>query len=101
MNRKAYIFQVFETHRQELLDMGVKAIGIFGSVVREDDSADSDYDILVEFEEEHRTFKNFNRLCDFIEEYVAENYDLVTRQGLSPHIGTRILQEVEYAQIAS
>ncbi len=101
MDRKAYIFDVFETHRQELVDMGVKSIGVFGSVVRGDDSADSDYDILVEFEKRYRTFRNFNRLCDFIEEHVAEDYDLVTRQGLSPYLGRRILEEVEYAQIAS
>ncbi|MCK5804749.1 MAG: nucleotidyltransferase family protein [Lentisphaeria bacterium] len=101
MDRKTHIFEVFEMHRQDLLDIGVKAIGIFGSVVRGDDSAESDCDILVEFEEQHRTFKNFNRLCDFIEEYVTEDYDLVTRQGLSPYLGNKILEEVEYAQIAS
>ncbi|MBU8902820.1 MAG: nucleotidyltransferase family protein [Victivallales bacterium] len=81
--------------------MGVKTIGFFGSVARGDDSPASDYDILVEFDENHHKYKYFNQLCDFIEKYVGNNYDLVTRQGLSPYMGEKILDEVEYVEIAS
>jgi predicted nucleotidyltransferase len=81
--------------------MGVKTIGVFGSVIRGDDSPASDYDILVEFDEKYHNYKYFNQLCDFIEKHVGNNYDLVTRQGLSPYIGEKILQEVEYVEIAS
>jgi len=76
-------------------------IGIFGSVVRGDDTSSSDYDILVEFNSSHHNFKYFNQLCDFLEQYIGNNYDLVTKQGLSPYIGKKILQEVEYVQLAS
>ena len=101
MNRKKYIYNILHTHRHELMEMGVKNIGVFGSVVRGDDSISSDYDILVEFDEKHHNYKCFNQLCDFIEKYVGDNYDLVTKQGLSPYIGKKILQEVEYVAIAS
>jgi uncharacterized protein len=101
MNRKKHIYDIFHTHRQELMNMGVKMIGVFGSVVRGDDSYNSDYDILVEFDENHHDYKCFNQLCDFIEKYIGNNYDLVTKQGLSPYLGERILQEVEYVKIAS
>ena len=101
MNRKKYIYDILRSHRQELADIGVKKIGVFGSVVRGDDTASSDYDILVEFDDNHHNYKCFNKLCDFIEKYIGNNYDLVTRQGLSPHCCERILQEVEYIEIAS
>ncbi len=101
MNRKKYITDIFKTHKKELLDIGVRMIGIFGSVARGNNSISSDYDILVEFDEDHHNFKSFNQLCDIIEKYVGNNYDLVTKQGLSPYIGEKILQEVEYVQIAS
>lgn len=101
MNRKKYICDIFNSHRYELTSMGVKTIGLFGSVARGDDSPASDYNILVEFDEKHHNYKCFNQLCDFIEKYVGNNYDLVTRQGLSPYLGEKILQEVEYVKIAS
>ena len=81
--------------------MGIAMIGVFGSVARGDDNFSSDYDILVEFDEKHHTFKYFNQLCDFIEKYIGDNYDLVTRQGLSPYLKQSILQEVEYVDISS
>ena len=101
MNRKKYINDILKTHQQELMSMGVKMIGIFGSVVRGDDTSSSDYDILVEFDNTHHNFKYFNQLCDFLEQHVGNNYDLVTKQGLSPYIGEKILQEVEYVELAS
>lgn len=101
MNRKKYINNILHTHRQELINMGVKMIGIFGSVARGEDSPSSDYDILVEFDENHRNYKSFNQLCDFFEKHIGNHYDLVTKQGLSPYLGEKILQEVEYVEIAS
>lgn len=101
MNRKKHIFAIFEAHRQELAEIGVRNIGLFGSVVRGDDTPSSDYDILVEFDNEHHNYRCFNLLCDFIEENIGNNYDLVTKQSLSPYIGERILHEVEYVEIAS
>ena len=101
MDRKKHVFAIFEAHRQELAEIGVRNIGLFGSVVRGDDTPLSDYDILVEFDNKHHNYKCFNLLCDFIEENIGDNYDLVTRRGLSPYIGERILHEVEYVEIAS
>lgn len=101
MNKKEYINNILKNHQQELVNMGVKMIGIFGSVVRGDDTSASDYDILVEFNSTHHNFKYFNQLCDFLEQYIGDNYDLVTKQGLSPYSEKKILQEVEYVQLAS
>jgi predicted nucleotidyltransferase len=101
MDRKKYIFDLFRQHRQELLQIGVAMIGLFGSIVRGDDSENSDYDILVEFAEGRRNYKSFNQLCDFLEKYIGENYDLVTRQGLSSYLRESILKEVEYVNLTS
>jgi predicted nucleotidyltransferase len=40
-------------------------------------------------------------LCDFLETHLGGNFDLVTKQGLSPYIGKHILREVQYVPIAS
>lgn len=101
MNRKETIFGILENHQIDLRTIGVKNIGVFGSVLRGEDTGESDYDILVEFEPDHHNFRNYNRLCDFLEMHLGGNFDLVTKQGLSPYIGKHILKEVRYVPIAS
>ena len=101
MERKRFILKLLNDNKETLQSIGIKSIGIFGSVVRGEDTEDSDYDILVEFEKGHRKFKSFSKLCDFLETYVGEKYDLITKDGLSPHIGKTILKEVQYVDIHS
>jgi predicted nucleotidyltransferase len=81
--------------------LGVRGIGIFGSVVKGEDLDTSDFDILVEFDEDHHDFKSFNQVCDFFEQSLGENFDLVTKQGLSPYLAEKILQETEYVDLSS
>ena len=97
MSRKESILEMLGSHADVLHRMGVATIGLFGSIVRGEDSVSSDVDILVEFKERENTFLNFNSLCEFLEHYFGDNYDLVTRNSLSPYMGPHILDEVEYA----
>ena len=101
LDKKQFIFEVLKKQRDQLLRMGVSTIGIFGSVVRNEATELSDYDILVEFDENHHNYKCFNQLCDLIDKNIGENYDLITRQSLSPYMGKTILQEVEYVDLTS
>ena len=100
MNRKEQLFTLLESNKDALKSIGVKSIGVFGSVVRGEDTEKSDCDILVEFDARMHKYRNFNKLCDFLEQHIEGDYDLVTKQGLSPYIGQRILEEVEYVKIA-
>ncbi len=98
---KSEIKEIFRSHSEELLGMGLLSIGIFGSVVRNEQNKDSDIDILAEFRDENRNLDSISLLCDFIERYIGNKYDLVTKGGLSPHIGPDILKEVEYVDLHS
>jgi hypothetical protein len=64
-------------------------------VVRGEQGAGSDIDILVEFERPIG-FVRFMRLEKRLAELVGMPVDLVTKKALKPHIGKRILQEVRY-----
>ena len=101
MSRKSSVLSELEKKKEVLTKIGVSRIGLFGSIVREEDSPDSDIDILVDFAPQARKFNNFNQLCDVLDETFGDNYDLVTMTGLSPYTGERILSEVEYVPIAS
>lgn len=69
-------------------------------MLRNEDNDKNDIDILVTFNEGQKSFKNFVTLIDFFEEKMGCTVDLVTKEGLSPYIGPRILKEVESTKLA-
>jgi len=101
MSRKDKFLEIVKQESHALKAHGVKEIGIFGSVSRGEELDRSDYDVIVVFEEGKKSFRNFVAVCDLLEDRLGSSVDLVTREGLSPHIGPRILKETEYVPIAS
>ncbi len=90
---------VFERLSQLQVDLhllGVKRLGLFGSFVRNTPKADSDVDLLVEFEPEKKNIDNFMALSFLLEDALQRQVELVTFEALSPYIGPHILREVEY-----
>ena len=83
--------------KPRLTQVGVTQLGLFGSVVREEDTHQSDIDILLDFSTAHETFNNFMDACRILEEeFKNRKVDVVTKKGLSPYISKSILREVEY-----
>ncbi|MES0490439.1 MAG: nucleotidyltransferase family protein [Leptospirales bacterium] len=80
---------------------GIKKIGLFGSYVKRSHNPKSDIDILIEFEEGHKSYDNFYELFEFLEHLFSKKIDLLTIESLSPYIGPDILKEVEYIEIAA
>lgn len=101
MTRKDKFYSVILDNKEYLKNLGIISIGIFGSVVRNEDTKESDYDILVEFDKDKKTFKAFTSLCDLFEERLGNNFELITKESLSPYIGPHILKEVEYVKITN
>ena len=94
---KEYIISTIKTHKPEFSRLGVRDIGLFGSYVRNQQSPKSDIDILIDFYPEEENFNNFMSVCELIEKILDnKKVDIVTKNGLSPYIGTEILNEVQY-----
>ena len=72
----------------------VHTIGLFGSVVRDDFSSDSDVDVIVDFSKP--IGMEFIDLADFIEEKLGYPVDLVSRQGIKPKYFHQIEKEIIY-----
>ncbi len=87
--------------REQLLSFGVASIGLFGSFERGEHTASSDIDLLVEFTPDKHTFDNFMDVTFFLEDILGRRVEVVTPEGLSPHIGPHILKEVERVPIAA
>jgi uncharacterized protein len=99
---KIQVISLLQKSQQELQGFGVNRCGIFGSFVRDLAIHDqSDVDILVAFEPDQKTFDNFMQLSFFLEDLFGRAVDLVTIESLSPYIGPRILEEVEYVSITA
>jgi uncharacterized protein len=86
---------IVSEHRPRLKEAyNVDKIGFFGSYVRDEQVEKSDIDILVEFEKPVGFIK-FMRLEKYLSDLLGVKVDLVTRRALKPHMGKKILQELE------
>ena len=93
------VIDLIAENRARIGAFGVKQLGLFGSFVREEQNEESDIDVLVVFEPGQKTFDNFIQLSFFLEELFGRSVELVTRESLSPYIGPRILDEVQYVPL--
>ena len=71
---------------------GVRRIRVFGSTVRGQARADSDIDLLVEYQPGHGGFA-FVEFCEQIERLLGRKVDVVTERSLHPVIRARILAQ--------
>ena len=87
------ILETLKTHKNEIKQrFRIKKIGIFGSYARNEQTASSDIDILVDFEDPN--FDTFIDLLSYCEELFDKSVDLITATGLSPHIKPYMEKEI-------
>ncbi len=97
MTNKEFILSALKSNYDNMLKYGIKSIGLFGSYVRDEQSENSDIDILIDFESEKENFDNYMAVYDIIENlFKNQRVEIVTKNGLSPYIGPQILNEVMY-----
>ena len=83
--RRGDVLSVLERHQAELKRLGVKSLRLFGSVARDEASAASDVDLLVEFDETP-TFSTYMKLRIFLEDLLGAHVDLITETGLRDRV---------------
>ncbi len=88
--------EILHQYRSELKSIGVKSLALFGSAVRGEARADSDIDILVEFNRPIGLF-SFIRLQHRLSEILGRQVDLVTPEALKPQLREQILEEILHA----
>ncbi len=71
---------------------GVTDVRLFGSRARGEAKSGSDLDLLIRFEP-GRGFRDLMDFCDELEATLETRVDVVTEDGLSPHIRDRVLAE--------
>lgn len=86
------IIEMLKGHRALLKKFSVIRIGLFGSFARNESTATSDIDLLVDFED--KSFDNFMNLADELENIFGRKVDLLTQKGMSPYIFPLIKKEI-------
>jgi predicted nucleotidyltransferase len=91
--KKSEVIHILKRQRKELKEhFNVSSLSLFGSVARDEASADSDVDLLVEFSEPVGLFQ-FIELQQRLEELLNCKVDLGTSRSLKPRIKDQVLQE--------
>lgn len=90
---KEDIKKIIKEHKGILDRNKVKSIALFGSYVRNEQRADSDIDLLVEFREV--SYDNYINLIFSLEKIFNKEVTVVTPAGLSPYIRPYVLKEAE------
>jgi len=98
---KGDLVRMLQGSADDLRALGVSKMGVFGSFRHDAAGADSDVDLLVEFEPGQKTFDHFVALAGLLEEALQRPVELVTPEALSPHVGPHILREVEYVPLGA
>jgi uncharacterized protein len=98
MMRRDEALRLLAAHRDEIAGFGVSSLAVFGSVARDEAGADSDIDILVEFDPSARVgLFEFVRLQRCLSHVLGQRVDLVTTDALKPRMRDRILAEAIHA----
>ena len=97
MITKEIIIDILKSQKPKLSKFGVNNIGLFGSYLTNEQSDKSDIDLLIDFDPQKESFDNYMAVYDILENIFGNNrIEVVTRNGLSPHIGPKILKDVMY-----
>ena len=79
----------------------IRRLAFFGSVLRDDFTADSDVDVLVAFEPGHTPGLAFFSMQRELSGILGRNVDLNTADDLSPYFRREVLEEAEVLYVAA
>ncbi len=90
------VLAILAAHREQLQELGVKSLSLFGSVARDEARPDSDVDFLVEFNQQGGLFQLL-RVQYYLEDILGCSVDLGTQDILREHLREPVLKDVIHA----
>ena len=92
---KEEIFDALRKHRDILLRYKVKEIGLFGSIVKGQQSEKSDIDFFANFEEP--SIENFMGLTSFLENLFGKKVEILTPAGIESIRINHVKEEIKWS----
>lgn len=91
--KRAQVLEIIAKHREELKQLGVKSLFLFGSVARDEANMNSDVDLLVEFNRTVGLFE-FIEVKIYLEDILGCSVDLGTEKALKEHLREPVLKDM-------
>ena len=95
---RSQALRILEANHEQLKRLGVEKIALYGSVARNEATAESDVDVLVELADEKLTLEGYMDLCFFLEELFGRRVDVTTFRSLKPHWRDYVLADAVYPE---
>lgn len=93
---KEEIHKQISSLEKPLRDRGVKSIFLFGSAVRDENTSASDIDVFIDTDpKDSFSLLDLVDVKYFLEDNLRCEVDIVTREGLHPHIKESVIYESE------
>jgi len=93
MNKQTVLLQLTDRAEEIRNRFSVRTLSIFGSIARDEETDDSDVDVLVAFDKK-ASFDVFMDLKFYLEELLGTGVDLVTDKALRPQVRQAIEEEI-------
>jgi predicted nucleotidyltransferase len=91
------IIAVLRDNKSDIEKYGVDRIGLFGSYSKDQQTVNSDVDVLVRFKKERKTFDNYMDLKFYLEDLLGKKVDLIIVENIKMGLKDEILGSVKYA----
>ena len=101
VTKKTEIFEILDELKDNLKELGVRRIGLFGSFARNDSTSESDVDVIVSFLPGYKSYDTFFQLAELLEEHFGRKVEVITEESLSPYLKKEIEKDVGYYEVAA
>ena len=86
-------------HRDDIAALGVAAIGLIGSVARNEAHAASDLDVVIDLPPEHQTLRGYFAIVDYLEAQFGRHVDVLMLDTLRPRFRRAIEREIVWIDL--
>ena len=91
--------QTIAKHRQEIAELGVAAIGLIGSVARNEARDGSDLDVVIDLPPEHQTLREYFAIIDYLEAQFGRHVDVLMLDTLRPRFRRAIERDIVWIDL--
>ena len=97
---KADVIQTITLHLDDIAALGVAAIGLIGSVARDEAHDASDLDVVIDLPPEHQTLREYFAVIDFLEAQFGRRVDVLMLDSLRPRFRRAVERDIIWIDLS-
>ena len=97
---KADVIQTITLHRDDIAALGVTAIGLIGSIARNEAHDASDLDVVIDLPPEHQTLREYFAVIDWLEAQFGCHVDVLMLDTLRPRFRRAVERDIIWVDLS-